>query len=436
MNVYGGPPEDVWVFFAPGRVNLIGEHTDYNGGLVLPAAISLGIYAAVRFDGGDSITFTSLNEPGSVTVPVRGQASFDPSHGWANYPKGVLKCILEERFDLRGCKVLYWADLPVGAGLSSSAALELVTAYLLLYPLVGDSADRIHLATLCRRAENEFVGVECGIMDQFIVAMGKRDSAILLDCATLDYRYVPVRLGDYQLVIMNTAKKRALGESKYNERRAECERCLEVINRGERAAGRARAPGRYRALAHVPLEEAQRYLNDEVLFKRARHVITENKRTLEAARCLPAGSVRRFGRLMIESHESLRDDYEVTGRELDAIVEESLRFEGCVGARMTGAGFGGCAIALVEKGRVEEFLAPVSRSYRARTGLEPYFYTCSIVDGVRCLEPAPVGGGGIRDDESLDNQGDLPVLRSETQRLAGAGERARGGWGFAPGGLG
>ena len=385
LRIYGGSTDDLLVFFAPGRVNLIGEHTDYNGGHVLPAAISLGIYAAVRFDGGDFVTFASLNEPGTVTVPLRGEIAYDPSHGWANYPKGVLKYLLKEGFGIRGCKVLYWADLPVGAGLSSSAALEVVTAYLLLYPVAGDSVDRTRLAVLCRRAENEFVGVECGIMDQFIVTMAKKDSAVLLDCDKLVYRYVPVRLDHHRLVVMNTGKKRALGESKYNERRNECGLCLEIINSRESPGGAA-SSGPYRGLAQVPLAEALACLRDEVLVRRARHVITENRRTLQAEACLTDGDVRQFGQLMVESHRSLRDDYEVTGPELDAIVEEALRAKGCTGARMTGAGFGGCAIALVETEKTREFILSVANAYRARTGLEPSFYLCSIVDGVRCLE--------------------------------------------------
>ncbi len=368
-------------YFAPGRVNLIGEHIDYNGGFVLPAALSLGIRAAVRPREDGVITLRSLNAPGCFEVDLDADLEFDPRHGWANYPKGVMAYLRKDGYALQGCDIVYSGDLPVGAGLSSSAAIEVVTAYLLLHRSaraacgseMGDSIDRIWLAKLCQRVENEYVGVGCGIMDQFAVANGKAGHAILLNCDTLAYEYVPVSLGDYRLVIINTGKRRALGESKYNERRAQCQAALRIIRQHRDVPN----------LCQATMEDACRWIDDPIPLKRVRHVISEHLRTMEASRLLSSGYLREFGWLLTESHQSLREDYEVSGSELDTVVELALASGACLGARMTGAGFGGCAIALVESNALAQFQDFVRSHYVQKTGLHPEFYVSEIGDGVR-----------------------------------------------------
>jgi galactokinase len=423
LEVYGESPGEIHVFFAPGRVNLIGDHVDYNGGYVLPVALSIGIFAAVRYSetvfgrtgSGSSgrslgkaevIHLASINEWGKTSVDLSEHVGYEASRGWANYPVGVIRQLRQEQTghididcDFKGCQVLYWGNLPVGAGLSSSAAIEVLTAYFMLHPVLGgnlSSVDRIWLAQLCQRAENDFVQVQCGIMDQFAVAMGKKNHAMLLDCSALDYRYVPVRLCDYRLVIMNTGKRRSLGESRYNQRRAECEEALAVIRSHPGYA-------HIENLAQAEIEQVERTfglrsprlkhglanyskMGEPVLGRRARHVVTENLRTLLAEQLLSTGDVAGFGRLMTESHISLRDDYEVTGFELDSIVEAALSQECCLGARMTGAGFGGCAIALVRSDCCDAFEAIVGEEYFAKTGLEADFIVCEIEDGARRLQ--------------------------------------------------
>jgi len=270
-------------------------------------------------------------------------------------------CDCSEGLHVPGCDLLYLSDLPIGAGLSSSAALELVTAYSLLR---GADVDRVWLAKLCRRVENEFVGVQCGIMDQFAVAMGKEGFATLLDCETLDWQHVPLNTGEYSFVIMDSRNERSLAASAYNERRAQCAAALNLI------AKHRRIPN----LCQASLEDVRRYVEDPVLQKRARHVVTEHLRTKAAADLLRQGKVAEFGALMVESHRSLRDDYGVTGPELDALVGAALQTKGCAGARMTGAGFGGCALALVRSDSLKAFKEQVSRVYCHKAGLSPAFY--------------------------------------------------------------
>lgn len=371
---WGNRSGEIALFFAPGRVNLIGEHTDYNGGFVLPSALSLGIWAAVRFTGKRTVNLRSVDFPGKTAVSLDEDIRFEVSEGWANYSKGVIRHLQSQEFEVPGCEILFAADLPSKAGLSSSAALEVLTGYLLLYPSQGECIDRVSLARLCQIAENEFVGVKCGIMDQFAVAMGRKDAALLLDCSTLEHEFVPLNLGEHVLVIMDTGKKRGLESSKYNQRRLECEKALEAIRRHKPVSSLCRA-----TMADVFSIE------DKTAMRRARHAVSENLRTLEAARLLRQGDLAGFGRLMVQSHDSLRDDYEVTGFELDTIVHDALAFDGCIGARMTGAGFGGSAIALVRKDKEKEFIRAVSQSYAGKTGLLPRFYTCVAGDGVQAL---------------------------------------------------
>lgn len=362
---------DIQYFFSPGRVNLIGEHIDYNGGLVFPCALSIGIYAAVGYRDDDKVRLVSKNMVNKVEFSLK-DIQYKEEDGWGNYPKGVIKYILQEGYQLKGADIYLESDLPDGAGLSSSAALEVLIGYIMLYPILGDKIDRVWLSLLCQRAENEFIGVNCGIMDQFSVAMGKRDHAILLNCDTLEYEYVPFKLDGYTLVIMDTNKKRELSESKYNERRSECDKVLSILKNYRRIEN----------LCQATLEDLN-YIDDEILKRRARHVITENERVKRAVELLKEGDISGFGELLIKSHESLRDDYEVTGIHLDTMVEEALKIDGCNGARMTGAGFGGCAIAIVNSKKENEFIKNVDEIYKFKTGLIPKFYTCSIEDGVK-----------------------------------------------------
>ncbi|CCJ32676.1 galactokinase [Caloramator australicus] len=368
-----GTRGDIQYFFSPGRVNLIGEHIDYNGGLVFPCALSIGIYAAVGYREDKKVRLVSKNMVNKVEFTLN-DIQFKEEDGWGNYPKGVIKYIQEEGYNLKGADIYLESTLPDGAGLSSSAALEVLTGYIMLYPILGDKIDRVWLSLICQRAENEFIGVNCGIMDQFSVAMGKRDHAILLDCNTLEYEYVPVDLKGYTLVIMNTNKKRELSESKYNERRYECEMALKHINDYKKIEN----------LCHATLEDLG-LLKDNLLKTRARHVITENQRVKEAIKFLKGGNIKEFGKLLVKSHESLKNDYEVTGLHLDTIVEAALKFEGCIGARMTGAGFGGCGIAIVENKLLEEFIKEVEVKYKEITNISPSFYISRIDDGVKML---------------------------------------------------
>ncbi|MGC9125444.1 MAG: galactokinase [Caldisericaceae bacterium] len=367
---YGNGP--VEVFFAPGRLNLIGEHIDYNGGLVMPAAVSLGIYGVKRERNDSIVRLISRDAPNEVIVDLREDIIYDRNDGWANYPKGVIKKLIESDCLLNGADIMYVSNLPMGAGLSSSAAIEVLTAFMFLY---GKSAiDREELAIMCKEVENNFIGVNCGIMDQFAVSMGKKDNAILLDSFTLAYEYIPVLLDGYSLVIMDTNKRRELSDSKYNYRRRECEIAFEKISAKKAIAN----------LCKASIDDVSA-LDDEILRRRALHVVSENERVKKAAAALKAGDIEAFGRLLVESHLSLRDNFEVTGFYLDTIVEEALKHSGCAGARMTGAGFGGCAIAIVKEDVVTDFERSVGGSYKEKTGLDAKFYIANISDGVNFI---------------------------------------------------
>ncbi|WAH40948.1 galactokinase [Alicyclobacillus fastidiosus] len=371
-----GDMADVRQFFAPGRVNLIGEHIDYNGGHVFPAALTRGVSLWVRPRADGVVRFYSVDFPETIEARVDA-LEFREADGYANYTKGVIKVVQEEApAPFCGGDFFYLSNLANGAGLSSSAAVEVVTAAavrdLMAYPL-----DNAQLAVLSQRAENEFVGVNCGIMDQFAVAMGKADHAIFLDCQTLDYEWVPVTLGDYALVITNTNERRGLAESKYNERRSECEAALSLIQEI--------LPG-IQNLTQISIDQwndVEAHLSSQpILLRRARHVVFEEHRTKEAVRVLKALRLDAFGQLMNASHASLRDDYEVTGRALDALAEAAWSFAGCLGSRMTGAGFGGCTVSLVERASIPAFEEHVRVAYADKTGLEPSFYVSEIGDGV------------------------------------------------------
>jgi galactokinase len=364
--------QPVSIFFAPGRVNLIGEYTDFNGGYVFPAAVSLGIWGILRRRADGVIRLHSDNAASAAVIDLEQPLVCRQEDGWINYPKGVMKYLMDHGLILQGCDILFSGNLPTGAGLSSSAALLILTAYMLQTTFGNDRVDRVAMAQLCRKVENEFIGVNCGIMDHFAIAMGHKNHAILLNCNTLAHKYIPLSLDNHRLVIMNTNKKRELTDSKYNERRQECDLAVAIIRK-------------HRHIEHLcqaTLAEVESLLEQPVLRKRARHVVSENQRVIDAVALLRAGEIDAFGGLMIASHQSLQADFEVSGFELDVLVEHALQVPGCIGARMTGAGFGGCAIALVEKQALDEFVQQVRLGYQAVTGRFADFYPAIVADGV------------------------------------------------------
>lgn len=375
-KVFDAKPEHL--YFAPGRVNLIGEHTDYNGGNVFPCALELGIYAGVRKRQDSGLRLYSQNSATPVYEFDINELSYRQSDSWTNYPKGVFHVIgTQEGPYPFGLDIYYLGDIPSSSGLSSSAAIEVLTATV-INDIYGLGLSGIDIAKLSQRAENTFVGVQCGILDQFAVAMGKPDSAILLDTNTLSYSYVPLLLGDYRIVIANTNKKRGLEDSKYNERRSECETALKYLQ----------SELSITSLGELSAEEFEEHCSlipDETLKKRARHAVYENLRTLKAFDALKKNDITLFGKLMNESHLSLRDDYEVTGKELDTLAELAWKFEGTAGARMTGAGFGGCTVNLVKSDRIAEFIETVGSSYSRIIGLDADFYVTSPSGGPQKL---------------------------------------------------
>lgn len=366
-------------FFAPGRINLIGEHTDYNGGYVFPCAITIGTYAVAAKNDTNKMRLFSENFPdiGILSFDVE-DGTYKKEHGWANYAKGVLKYLKEAGHDLHeGIDILIEGNIPNGSGLSSSASLELLMG-VLLEKMCNLKLERLDLIQIGKKVENEFMGVNSGIMDQFAVGMGEKDTALLLDTNTLKYEKVPVELGDHVVVIMNTKKRRELVDSKYNERRSECETALaelqsklDIQSLGE--------------LSEATFNENIDIISNNTLVKRARHAVTENQRTITAAEKLKSGDLDTFGKLMNQSHISLRDDYEVTGIELDTLVEAAWNQPGVLGARMTGAGFGGCAIAIVKKDETDTFISQVGDRYEKEIGYPAEFYIAEIGDGAKEL---------------------------------------------------
>lgn len=366
-------------FFSPGRVNLIGEHTDYNGGHVFPCAIHRGTYALVKKRDDKKFRMYSENfENLGIIEFLLDNLVNEKKHKWVNYPKGVVKMFIEAGYKIdSGFDVLFYGNIPNGSGLSSSASIEIVTSIILkdLYHL---DIDMVKMVKLSQKAENQFIGVNSGIMDQFAVGMGKKDNAILLDCNTLKYSYAPVILKDEVLVIGNTNKKRGLADSKYNERRAECEEALKDLQKELDI----------QSLGELSVEEfnkSEKLIKNEINRKRAKHAVYENQRTIKAQKELMEGNLKEFGRLMNESHVSLRDDYEVTGIELDTMVEIAWNQEGVIGSRMTGAGFGGCTISIVKKDAVDKFIENVGKEYKEKVGLDADFYVVNISDGAKKL---------------------------------------------------
>ncbi|WP_338473277.1 galactokinase [Niallia sp. XMNu-256] len=369
--------EKVRLFFSPGRINLIGEHTDYNGGHVFPCAITFGTYGAARKRKDDRIRLHSLNFPNSGVIEFSlSDLNYQKHHGWANYPKGMFRYLLETGAKLScGLDILIQGNIPNGAGLSSSASLEMLIG-VMVNEMFELGLDRLTLVELGKKVENEFIGVNSGIMDQFAVGMGKKDCGILLDCNTLDYQYAPLNLLNYQIIIMNTNKRRELSDSKYNERRQECETALSQLQT-------ELAIDSLGDLSQEDFEANKHLIENETLVKRARHAVYENRRTLKALSSLRSNELKRFGQLMNDSHRSLRDDYEVTGIELDTLVEAAWEQEGTLGARMTGAGFGGCAIAIVETDGVETFIEEVGKKYEETIGHQADFYVANVGEGAK-----------------------------------------------------
>ncbi len=357
-------------FFAPGRVNLIGDHTDYNGGLVFPAALNMGTYLTVSPSEDDCYHFSSKNDPAAFTL--RKEELTQRHHSWVDYPLGVLKEFTDRGLSVPYCRFHYRGDLPIGAALSSSASIEVVTV-VALNALCGEPFTMLELVQMAQHAENDFVGMNCGIMDQFASGFGKKDCAIALDCNTLEYEHVPLEMQGLKFIIANTNKKRGLVDSAYNQRRSECQQALELI--------RAHRP--VDCLCQLTMDlfnTVAPYLAGNVL-KRARHAVRENENVREAVTALKAGDMVRFGQLMSASHATLRDDYEVTCPELDFLAERAQHFPGVLGSRMTGAGFGGCTVTLIAENQVNAFVETLGKAYEERFGLRADFYVAEIGAG-------------------------------------------------------
>ena len=369
---YQKPATDI--FFSPGRVNLIGEHTDYNGGFVFPCALSFGTYLLLSPTHELKINFRSLNMEAIYTLGLEELTAPLPDKAWANYPLGVFAQFIKRGVSItQGYDILFWGNVPAGAGLSSSAAMEVVTAYA-LNELLGTGFNLTELAKIGRAAEHEFAGVMCGIMDQFASANGKADHAIYLNCDTLEYDLVPVKLDGIKVVVTNTHSPHKLDSGSFNDRVRQCQLAVEQINS-------VRSIQYLAELSQTDFEQVKDAITDEVAYRRARHVVGEVQRTKDAVAALRNGDIEKFGILMNQSHISLRDDYEVTGPHLDALAEAAWKVEGVIGSRMTGGGFGGCTVSLVREEAIPTFIEKVGAEYTEKTGLVADFYIAEIGDG-------------------------------------------------------
>lgn len=363
------------LFFAPGRINLIGEHTDYNGGYVLPCAITFGTYAICRKRDDRLIQVYSINfETEGIKKFDLDNLSYNSDHGWANYPKGIIAYIKDMGYTVNtGLDILFYGTIPNGAGLSSSASIEILTGFL-IKNMFCLKIDMLELVEISKKVENHFIGVNCGIMDQFAIGMGKKDHAILLNCKTLEYKYAPVKLNNCNIIIMNTNKRRGLIDSKYNERNNQCIQALSELQKELDIETLS-------DLNHSTFIEYSYLIKDDVRRKRVKHIVSENHRTIKTLSFLEKGDLNSVGKLINESHISLRDDYHVTGIELDTLVQQAWKEEGVIGARMVGAGFGGCAIAIVKNDNINTFIKNVGREYNSIIGYEAEFYVANIGDG-------------------------------------------------------
>lgn len=370
-----GDGGDIRSYFAPGRVNLIGEHTDYNGGHVFPCALTIGTYFIARQREDRVLRFYSTNfESLGIIESSLDNLVWSKEADWTNYPMGVMWAFGEKGYKItNGFDILLCGNIPNGSGLSSSASVEVGTG-VLLRDMYGFDVSMIDIALIGQYSENNFNKVNCGIMDQFAIAMGKKDHAIFLDTADLSYEYAPIVLKDAKIVIACSNKKRGLSDSKYNERRAECEEALaelqtvvDIKSLGE--------------LDEAQFEQYRSAIKSEVRQRRAKHAVYENQRTIKAVAALKAGDIEEFGKLMIASHDSLRDDYEVTGKELDTLVASALKQDGVIGSRMTGAGFGGCTVSIVKNDNIDAFIENVGKEYKDTIGYAADFYVVEVGDG-------------------------------------------------------
>jgi galactokinase len=375
IEIFGGKEEGIRVFHAPGRVNLIGEHTDYNGGYVFPAALTFGTTMLIRSRNDQKLGLASTNFELTKVIDMN-TLKFEPADDWMNYPKAMVYHLGQHGYSISGYDILYSGKIPNGSGLSSSASIEVVTGYGVL-TMQDETMDTVQLALIAQEAENQFVGVNCGIMDQFAVANGLRDHAILLMCDTLEFKHIPFNSGAYKIVIGNTNKRRGLVESEYNTRRSQCEQAVQYLQ--------SQFPD-ITLLGQITLEQYndnEMLIPDEIIRKRARHVIEEIDRVLQSMKVLQENDLIAFGQLMTASHRSLQHLYEVTGKELDSMVDAALQSPGVLGSRMTGAGFGGCTVSLVHEDHIDHFIKHVGDQYTKNTGLIPAFYVCDIGDGVK-----------------------------------------------------
>ena len=361
-------------FFSPGRVNLIGEHTDYNGGFVFPCALSFGTYLLMAPNNELKINFRSLNMEAVYSLELTQLTDPLPNKAWANYPLGVIAQFIKRGVAIeQGYDILFWGNVPAGAGLSSSAAMEVVTAFA-FNELLGTGYDRTELAKMGQAAEHEFAGVMCGIMDQFASAQGKQDHAIYLNCDTLAFDLVPVKLEGIKVVVSNTHSPHHLDSGAYNDRVRQCQLAVQQISA-------VRPIKNLAELSQTDFEQVESAISDEIAHRRARHVVGEVQRTKDAVEALRKGDIETFGKLMTQSHISLRDDYEVTGLQLDSLAEAAWKVEGVLGSRMTGGGFGGCTVSLVRDEAIPTFIEQVGAEYTEKTGLKADFYIAEIGDG-------------------------------------------------------
>lgn len=380
LDLYGGDESDIRVFSAAGRVNLIGEHIDYCGGKVFPAALNLRTAIIARKNGTDKINLAATTVDAKVTLDINTLDAYKDLK-WGDYQAGVAYVMQQKGYKIVGCDLLYDTTVPFGSGLSSSASIEVATAMLFSTFSKEEGVkdvDLVQLAVLSQLSENTYNGVNCGIMDQFASSLGQKDMAILLDCKTLDYKYAPLKLGDYSMVIANCNKKRSLQDSKYNERRGEVEEALAILQTAIPSAT---------CLAEITPAEFDKYAylleGKGKIQDRAKHVVYECDRVLKSVDALNNGEIEKFGELLNQSHYSLRDLYEVTGKELDALTKYSREFDGCIGSRMTGAGFGGCTISIVKTDKVDAFIKYVNENYAKEIGYEATFYKTSVENGAQ-----------------------------------------------------
>lgn len=378
FKLYGNG-EEPRIFVSPARINIIGEHIDYNGGKVFPAAIDKYLYCAIRKRNDTSIIYNDLFFPGTFTFDINQTFAYDKQNDYANFLNGIVSCIKKKGYSFsQGFEVLIASNVPSAGGISSSSALECGFAWAVNQTFNFDIS-RKDIALIGQQSEHEFMNVNCGIMDQYIISTGKKDTAELLDCSKIQHEYIPLNLGDYRFIVMNTKKQRRLADSKYNERRNQCEKGLEIL----RNAGY-----QLENLCSMKIDEFNQYgkvIEDPIIYKRVKHCVTEMNRVEKAVEALKADNLSLLGQLLYESHKSLKDDYEVTGIELDTLVDAASHQKGCIGARMTGAGFGGCAIALVHKNHIDEFIQNVQTEYTKKIGYGGAFFACSSGDGVKEL---------------------------------------------------